>query len=142
MRLPLPGIALAMMSLVLVAKPPTPPFTTTPSGLQFVDLRPGTGRKSPEAGQTCAVLYRGWLYNDKQRGALFDQAQNPRQPFHFKLGQGQVIPGWDEGVKTMKAGGKRALIIPPALAYGDQGAGGVIPPGATLLFEVELVSFK
>jgi peptidylprolyl isomerase len=137
----LPGIAAAMMSLALVAKPALPPFTTTPSGLQFVDMRAGHG-KSPATGQLCSVLYRGWLYNDKQRGQLFDSAQDARKPFRFPVGQGQVIPGWDEGVKTMKAGGKRVLIVPPALGYGDAGAGDAIPPGATLLFEVELLSFK
>lgn len=142
MRLSLPAMAVVMMCVLpSSAKPPLPPFTTTASGLQYVDMRPGKGR-SPAAGQTCAVLYRGWLYNDKKRGPLFDSAQNPRQPFRFQLGQGQVIAGWDEGVKTMKAGAKRVLIIPPALGYGDQGSGAAIPPGATLLFEVELVSFK
>ncbi len=141
MRMPLPGIAAAMMSVVLVAKPALPNFTTTPSGLQYVDMRPGKG-KTPAAGQTCAVLYRGWLYNDKQRGKLFDSAQDARKPFRFPLGQGQVIPGWDEGIATMKAGGKRVLIVPPDLGYGEQGAGSAIPPSATLLFEVELLAFK
>jgi peptidylprolyl isomerase len=142
MRNRLPGIAVAMLSLTtLTAKPALPPFKTTPSGLQYVDMRAGHG-KSPVAGQTCSVLYRGWLYNDKQRGALFEVAQDAGKPFRFPVGQGQVIPGWDEGVLTMKAGGKRVLIIPPALGYGDRGAGSVIPPGATLLFEVELLSFK
>jgi peptidylprolyl isomerase len=134
-------MAVAMVSVGLTAKPPLPPFTTTPSGLQFVDMRPGHG-KSPAPGQVCSVLYRGWLYNNKQRGAMFDSAQNAGRPFRFPVGQGQVIPGWDEGVLTMKAGGKRVLIIPPALGYGDQGAGTAIPPGSTLLFEVELLSFK
>ena len=138
----LPGCAAAILSLSLAAaKPPLPSFKTTPSGLQYVDLRPGQGQ-TPRAGQTCSVLYRGWLYNNSQRGKLFDQAQDPRQPFRFPVGQGQVIPGWDEGVKTMKAGCKRILIIPPALGYGAQGAGDAIPPGATLLFEVQLLSIK
>jgi peptidylprolyl isomerase len=88
------------------------------------------------------VLYRGWPYNDRKRGPLFDSAQNPKRPFRFPLGQGRVIAGWDEGVATMKAGGKRVLIIPPALGYGDRGAGTAVPPGATLLFEVELLSFR
>jgi peptidylprolyl isomerase len=104
-------------------------------------MRPGHGRP-PVPGQVCSVLYRGWLYNNKQRGALFDSAQNPGHPFRFPVGQGQVIPGWDEGVQTMKAGGKRVLIIPPALGYGEQGSGTAIPPGSTLLFEVELLSIK
>jgi peptidylprolyl isomerase len=141
MKFGMPWLAVAMATSVLSAKPPVPSFTTTSSGLQFVDLRPGTG-KTPAAGQTCAVLYRGWLYADKKRGKLFDSAQDPRKPFRFQIGQGQVIPGWDEGVATMKAGGKRALIVPPALGYGDQGSGDAIPPNATLLFEVELLSVK
>jgi FKBP-type peptidyl-prolyl cis-trans isomerase len=141
MRLRLPGIAVAMMSVVLVAKPPLPNFITSPSGLQYVDMRPGKGR-TPAPGQTCAVLYRGWLYNDKQRGKMFDSAQDARKPFRFPLAQGQVIPGWDEGVASMKAGGKRVLIVPPNLGYGEQGSGSAIPPGATLLFEVELLGFK
>jgi peptidylprolyl isomerase len=137
----LPGIALALMSIVLVAKPALPAFTTTPSGLQYVDMRLGKG-KTPAPGQTCSVLYRGWLYNDKKRGDLFDSAQDRSKPFRFLVGKGEVIAGWDEGVQTMKAGAKRVLIIPPALGYGSRGAGGAIPPGATLLFEVELLSFK
>jgi peptidylprolyl isomerase len=136
----LPWIAVAMVSAVLSAKPPLPPFTTTPSGLQYVDMRPGHG-KPPAPGQTCAVLYRGWLYNNKQRGTLFDSAQNRSKPFRFPVGQGQVIPGWDEGVLTMKPGGMRVLIIPPALGYGDRGVG-AIPPGSTLLFEVQLLSYQ
>jgi peptidylprolyl isomerase len=141
MKMRLHGIAVALVGTVLAARPALPAFTTTPSGLQYVDMRPGRG-KQPSVGQTCSVLYRGWLYNDKQRGALFDSAQNPRQPFRFQVGTGQVIPGWDEGIMTMKAGGKRVLIVPPALGYGDKGAGSAIPPGSTLLFEVELLSFK
>ena len=137
-------VALAAAGFTLApaaAKPPLPTFIHTPSGLQYVDMRPGQG-KTPEPGQTCSVLYRGWLYQNKRRGKLFDSAQDPHQPFQFTLGRGQVIAGWDEGVKTMKLGGKRVLIIPPALAYGDQGTGGTIPPGATLLFEIELLSAK
>jgi peptidylprolyl isomerase len=135
-------LAAALLSAGLwAAKPPLPSFITTPSGLQYVDMRPGQGR-TPQTGQLCSVLYRGWLYNDNQRGKLFDAAQNPRKPFQFRVGQGQVIPGWDEGVKTMKVGSMRVLIIPPALGYGDQGAGDAIPPGATLLFEVQLLAVK
>jgi peptidylprolyl isomerase len=142
MRICLPAIAAAMVCLgTATAKPPVPSFITTPSGLQYVDLRPGRG-KPPEPGQTCSVLYRGWLYNDKKKGDLFDAAQDRRKPFRFVLGQGQVISGWEEGLRTMKPGGKRALIIPPALAYGDQGAGTAVPPGATLLFEVELLAVQ
>ena len=142
MNLRLTGFAAAIMSLALsAAKPPLPAFTTTPSGLQFVDMRPGQG-KTPATGAVCSVLYRGWLYNNSTRGKMFDSAQDPRKPFRFPLGMGQVIPGWDEGVKTMKVGGKRVLVIPPALGYGDQGAGDAIPPGSTLLFEVELLAVK
>lgn len=142
MKFRLPGVALAVLTVAAAsAKPPLPSFVTSPDGLQYVDMRPGSGR-NPKPGQTCSVLYRGWLYNNNQRGKLFDSAQDPRKPFRFVVGQGQVIPGWDEGVLTMKVGGKRALIIPPALAYGDQGAGNAVPPGSTLLFEVELVAVK
>jgi peptidylprolyl isomerase len=142
MKMRLPWIAAALLSIGLcAARPPLPPFTTTPSGLQFVDMRPGRGR-SPQPGQICKVLYRGWLYNDKIRGPLFDSAQDRKNPFRFPVGRGQVIPGWDEGIATMKAGGMRVLIIPPALGYGDRGAGAAIPPGSILLFEVQLLSFQ
>ena len=142
MKMRLPWIAAALLSIGLcAARPPLPPFTTTPSGLQFVDMRPGRGR-SPQPGQICKVLYRGWLYNDKIRGPLFDAAQDRKNPFRFPVGRGQVIPGWDEGIATMKAGGMRVLIIPPALGYGDRGAGAAIPPGSILLFEVQLLSFQ
>ena len=135
-------IALAAGTM-LSAKHPVPGLTVTASGLQYVDMRPGQG-KPPEAGQTCTVLYSGWLYVDQgnHRGKLFDSATNPKHPFHFQIGKGEVIPGWDEGIKAMRPGGKRVLIIPPALAYASQGAGADIPPGATLLFEVELLSVK
>ena len=137
---------MAMMTLValttLEAKPPLPGLTTTASGLQFVDIRPGRG-KLPETGQTCAVLYRGFLYENNRRASKpFDAAMSAKAPFRFPVGMGQVIAGWDEGIKTMKAGGKRVLIIPPAMGYGAKGAGDAIPAGATLLFEVELLSIK
>jgi peptidylprolyl isomerase len=135
------GYALAVAAASLGAHPPLPPFTTTPSGLQYVDMRRGRG-PSPAPGQVCSVLYRGWLFNDRQRGRMFDSVQDPKRPFQFPLGQGRVIAGWDEGLATMKAGGKRVLIIPPALAYGDRGAGNAVPPGATLLFEVDLLAFR
>ena len=110
---------------------------TTASGLQYVDLKFGTGA-SPQNGQTAVVQYTGWLTN----GRKFDSSKDRNEPFRFPVGQGRVIKGWDEGVASMKAGGTRKLIIPPQLAYGDRGAGGVIPPGATLLFEVELLSVE
>lgn len=133
--------AVALCAGLHAAKVPAPPFTATPSGLQYLDLKPGKGGPA-QPGRTCAVLYRGWLSQDGKRGKLFDQTQDPGRPFRFVLGQGQVIPGWDEGVQGMRPGGKRVLLVPPGLAYGDQGAGGVIPPGATLLFEVELLSVR
>jgi len=125
----------------LAAKPPLPALTTTPSGLQYVDTRPGHG-KPAVTGQACSMLYRGWLYPDKRRGKLFDSSLDPKRPFKFTLGLGQVIPGWDEGIKGMKVGGRRVLILPPALGYGARGAGDDIPPDATLLFEVELLALK
>ena len=141
MKMALPALAAALLTFGLQAKPPLPAFKTTPSGLEYVDMRPGQG-KPPQTGQTCSVLYRGWLYNNKQRGKLFDSAEDPRHPFRFQVGMGQVIPGWDEGIRTMKAGAKRVLIIPPDLGYGAQGAGEDVPPGATLLFEVQLLAIK
>ena len=113
-------------------------MTKTPSGLQYEDLREGTGAK-PKSGQTCVMHYTGWLWENNARGRKFDSSFDRGQPFEFPLGQGRVIKGWDEGVATMKVGGKRKLLIPPQLAYGPRGASGVIPPNATLLFEVELV---
>jgi peptidylprolyl isomerase len=114
---------------------------TTPSGLKYIDIKVGTGA-SPRTGQTCVMHYTGWLYEDGKKGAKFDSSVDRGEPFEFKIGMGQVIAGWDEGVATMKVGGKRTLIIPPALGYGARGAGGVIPPNATLLFDVELLAIK
>ena len=115
------------------------PMTKTASGLEYEDTQTGTG-KSPAKGQTCVMHYTGWLWVDGSKGAKFDSSVDRGKPFSFPLGVGRVIKGWDEGVATMKVGGKRKLIIPAHLGYGQQGAGGVIPPGATLIFEVELVS--
>ena len=116
-------------------------MTKTASGLQFTDTAVGTGA-SPAKGQTCVMHYTGWLYKDGAKGQKFDSSVDRGQPFEFKIGQGQVIGGWDEGVATMKVGGKRTLIIPPALGYGARGAGGAIPPNATLMFDVELLGVK
>jgi len=113
-------------------------MTTTSSGLQYEDTQPGTG-KSPATGQTCVMHYTGWLWVNGAKGAKFDSSVDRGRPFSFPLGQGRVIKGWDEGVATMNQGGKRTLIIPPELGYGARGAGGVIPPNATLVFDVELV---
>ena len=115
--------------------------TTTPSGLQIEDLVEGSG-ETAQAGQRVRVHYTGWLYDptaDKSRGKKFDSSKDRGDPFQFGLGQGQVIRGWDEGVQGMKVGGTRVLTIPAELGYGARGAGGVIPPNATLVFEVELL---
>ncbi len=112
--------------------------TTTPSGLQYEDTKTGSGPAATR-GQDVAVHYTGWLYEAGQRGAKFDSSKDRGEPFSFSLGAGHVIRGWDEGVAGMQVGGTRVLIIPPELGYGARGAGGVIPPNATLLFEVELL---
>ena len=114
---------------------------TTPSGLRIIDVKPGTG-PVPHAGQTVTVNYTGWLFVDGKKGKKFDSSLDRGQPFSFTLGQGQVIKGWDEGLATMHVGGKRTLIIPPDLGYGASGAGGDIPPGATLMFDVDLLGVK
>jgi peptidylprolyl isomerase len=113
-------------------------MTTTASGLQIEDTVVGTGA-SPTKGQTCNMHYTGWLWVNGAKGAKFDSSKDRGKPFSFPLGVGRVIKGWDEGVATMKVGGSRTLIIPPELGYGSRGAGGAIPPNATLIFEVELL---
>ena len=113
----------------------------SPSGLQWEDVKVGSGA-TPKTGQTCVMHYTGWLWEEGAKGKKFDSSVDRGQPFEFPLGQGRVIKGWDEGVATMKVGGKRTLLIPPQLGYGARGAGGVIPPNATLLFEVELLGVK
>src|SRR5262247_2325603 len=110
------------------------PSTTTASGLQFEELTVGSGNTAT-AGEKVKVHYTGWLTN----GTKFDSSKDRDDPFVFDLGAGRVIKGWDEGVQGMKVGGTRKLTIPPALGYGARGAGGVIPPNATLVFEVELL---
>ena len=107
---------------------------TTPSGLKYKDLTEGTGA-TPQRGQTVVVHYTGTL----EDGTKFDSSRDRNSPFSFKLGMGQVIKGWDEGLSTMRVGGRRQLIIPAELGYGARGAGGVIPPNATLIFDVELL---
>ena len=110
---------------------------TTASGLKYEDLVVGKGA-SPKSGDTVSVHYTGWLTDGKK----FDSSKDRGQPFQFPIGQGRVIKGWDEGVMTMKVGGKRKLTIPSSLGYGERGAGGVIPPNATLIFEVELLGLN
>jgi peptidylprolyl isomerase len=140
-------IAIALAGIV-AAVAPTPAAAqttgatmTTPSGLKITDTQAGTGA-TPKTGQTCVMHYTGWLYQDGKKGAKFDSSVDRGQPFEFPIGTGRVIKGWDEGVASMKVGGKRTLIIPPELGYGARGAGNVIPPNATLLFEVELLGVK
>lgn len=113
-------------------------MTTTASGLQYTDTVIGSGALATK-GQRVTVHYTGWLYQDGQQGSKFDSSKDRRDPFVFNLGAGMVIRGWDEGVAGMQVGGTRVLIIPPDLGYGARGAGGVIPPHATLKFEVELL---
>jgi peptidylprolyl isomerase len=116
-------------------------MTKTPSGLQYEDVKVGDGA-SPQKGQTAVVHYTGWLWENGAKGKKFDSSVDRGQPFSFPVGMGRVIKGWDEGVATMKVGGKRILLIPPDLGYGSRGAGGAIPPNATLIFEVELLEVK
>jgi FKBP-type peptidyl-prolyl cis-trans isomerase FkpA len=114
-----------------------PNVVTTDSGLQYEDTQPGNGAEA-KAGQNVSVHYRGFLKD----GQMFDSSLKRGQPFQFRLGGGQVIRGWDEGVAGMKVGGKRTLIIPAELGYGARGAGNVIPPNSTLIFEVELLGVR
>lgn len=116
-------------------------MAVTPSGLQFLDLVAGHGPQ-PTKGRTCEVHYTGWIWERGRKGLVFDTTQGG-DPLAFKLGKGQVIPGWEEGIASMKVGGKRRLLVPPGLGYGDRGTpDGTIPPGATLCFEVELVAVR
>jgi len=115
-------------------------WVTTESGLKFKDLEVGSGQEAKQ-GSPVEVYYSGWLYEDSKRGKFFDSTKAGNS-FQFTLGIGQVIKGWDDGVMGMKVGGKRELIIPSDLGYGERGAGGVIPPNATLNFEVELLGVK
>jgi len=117
------------------------PSTTTASGLQIEELVAGSGNAAT-AGQKVSVHYTGWLSQNGNKGTKFDSSLDRGEPFVFPLGKGHVIRGWDEGVAGMKVGGKRKLTIPPQLGYGARGAGGVIPPNATLVFEVELLDVK
>jgi FKBP-type peptidyl-prolyl cis-trans isomerase FkpA len=133
-------ISVASMPTSAMAQTPGTAMTTA-SGLQIIDAKVGTGA-SPKPGQICVMHYTGWLYEDGKKGKKFDSSVDRNEPFEFPIGQRKVIGGWDEGVASMKVGGKRTLIIPPALGYGARGAGGVIPPNATLIFDVELLNVK
>jgi peptidylprolyl isomerase len=144
----LTALALVAVAAVMVAAAPTMATAqtvgqtvTTPSGLKITDVKIGAGA-TPRPGQTCVMHYTGWLYQGGAKGAKFDSSVDRGQPFEFAIGTHQVIAGWDEGVASMKVGGKRTLIIPPELAYGARGAGNLIPPNATLIFDVELLGVK
>ncbi len=123
-----------LQHIIAAATKKAPKTITTPSGLKYTILKAGTGAK-PKPGQAVFVHYTGTLTNGKK----FDSSRDRGQPFSFKVGAGQVIPGWDEALSTMKVGERRKLTIPPKLGYGAAGAGGVIPPNATLIFDVELL---
>jgi len=116
-------------------------ITTTASGLGYEDIKIGEGPEAT-AGQSVRVHYTGWLWEGESKGAKFDSSRDRGDPFRFEVGMGQVIKGWDEGVKGMRVGGQRTLIISPKLGYGTRGAGGVVPPNATLIFDVELLSIN
>lgn len=138
------GLVLFVAPLAVQAGPVKSPSTmaakviTTPSGLSYEEIKVGTG-DLPKTGQTVTVHYAGTLQDG---GKEFDSSYKRGQPFQFQIGVGQVIKGWDEGLSTMKVGGKRKLIIPASLGYGPRGAGGVIPPNATLIFDVELLGVR
>jgi FKBP-type peptidyl-prolyl cis-trans isomerase len=146
MRLIHVGAAAALVFASLTAPPVAstataqgaPKMSEMPSGLKYTDTTVGTGAAAT-AGKKVTVHYTGWLYNAGAKGNKFDSSLDRGQPFSFGLGAQQVIKGWDEGVAGMKVGGKRTLIIPPELGYGARGAGGAIPPNATLMFDVELL---
>jgi FKBP-type peptidyl-prolyl cis-trans isomerase len=143
--------AAAALALVLLAVPPLAvgqqpaaqqgapgKMTELPSGLKYTDTQLGTGDEAVR-GKRVTVHYTGWLYDNGAKGRKFDSSVDRGEPFSFNLGAGQVIPGWEQGVAGMRVGGKRTLIIPANLGYGARGAGGVIPPNATLIFDVELL---
>jgi FKBP-type peptidyl-prolyl cis-trans isomerase len=138
--------ALAMFATILAAETgpvlaQAPATAVLPGGTRITDTKPGTGDMA-EPGRMVAVHYTGWLYIDGGKGKKFDSSRDTGQPFIFTLGAGEVILGWDEGLADMKAGGTRTLIVPPQAGYGEAGGGDVIPPGATLIFEVELLAVR
>jgi peptidylprolyl isomerase len=133
----------AVLGLTLAAAPSRAQQpVTTASGLKIIDAKVGSGAQ-PKTGQVAVVHYTGWLYDNGAKGKKFDSSVDRGQPFEFPVGQGRVIKGWDEGVASMKVGGRRTLIIPANLAYGDRSVGnGLIPPNSTLIFDVELLGVK
>ena len=134
----------ASLLLLAACNAPVPPPSGSVADLERIDTLAGTGAVAT-SGSDVTVHYTGWLYDEKapqQRGLKFDSSVDRGQPFTFLLGAGQVIRGWDDGVAGMKVGGKRTLLIPADLGYGSNGAGGVIPPGASLVFDVELLDVK
>jgi len=133
------AILLALAAAPLIAQ--AAGEITTASGLRIIDVKLGSGPVR-QKGQTVTVNYTGWLFVDGKKGKKFDSSLDRGRPFTFPLGQGMVIQGWDEGVATMHVGGQRTLIIPPDLGYGATGAGAVIPPDATLMFDVDLLGVK
>lgn len=135
----IPATAGALLIAMTVAA--SADYVTMPSGLKYQDEVVGTGPE-PKSGQKVSVHYTGWLDDGGKPGKKFDSSRDRGQPFAFTLGAGQVIAGWDAGVATMKTGGKRRLVIPPEQGYGPRGAGGVIPPNATLIFDVELLGAR
>jgi FKBP-type peptidyl-prolyl cis-trans isomerase FkpA len=138
------AVALALLAVVMPfarSDAATNQVIEMPNGLKYTDDTPGSGAEAT-AGKKVSVHYTGWLYNNGVKGAKFDSSVDRGQPFQFTLGAHQVIAGWDDGVAGMKVGGKRTLIIPPELGYGARGAGGVIPPNATLMFDVELLGVQ
>lgn len=139
-RGPLAAVMMAMLVPTAGVVAQAPP-QVLPGGTRYSDGKPGFGALA-EPGRLVAVHYTGWLYVDGMKGRKFDSSRDKGQPFVFMLGMGQVIAGWDEGVAGMKVGGTRTLIVPPQAGYGESGAGETIPPGATLLFEVELLDVQ
>jgi FKBP-type peptidyl-prolyl cis-trans isomerase len=138
------AVALTLLAVVIPfarSNAATNQVIEMPNGLKYTDDTIGNGAEAT-AGKKVSVHYTGWLYNNGVKGAKFDSSVDRGQPFQFTLGAHQVIAGWDEGVAGMKVGGKRMLIIPPELGYGARGAGGVIPPNATLVFDVELLGVQ
>lgn len=142
---PLAGLFVALCALALAAcTPPGPPPGGRIAAYQAIDTHAGDGPLAA-AGQRVSVHYTGWLYDEHaadKHGEKFDSSVDRGEPFTFALGAGQVIRGWDEGVAGMRVGGKRTLLLPPEYGYGDRGAGGVIPPGASLVFDVELLQVQ